>query len=216
MAAPEPTQKPPSGQPGRRRFIGQTGLLVAGLSSAGLRQALASPTHTPRRRRRITADHAQLVTTLAELIIPRTDSPGAIDADVPGFMRAVLERWYTDTEFMVFIEGLASLDREAVQHHGCTFVHCLETQQIAVLQTSETKARDWHRAHPEIVSADSLIGKTPIDEHTPFFTRLKELVTVGYYTSEIGAQASMVYLPIPMRYSGEASLAESAGKAYVW
>lgn len=189
---------------------------MAGLGSMGLRQALANPQHSPALRRRLSPAQARLVACLADLVIPRTDTPGAIDAGVPEFMHTVLERWCTDTEFSVFAEGLSWLERAAGERYGGAFARCAEAEQTVLLHEAEVQARDWHRAHPEKVSADSLIGKTPIDEHIPFFTRLKELVTVGYYTSELAAQAVLVYLPIPMRYTGEASLADSAGKPYVW
>ncbi len=45
---------------------------------------------------------------------------------------------------------------------------------------------------------------------------LDELVVVGYYTSAVAAQSEMVYLPIPNAYRGEATLADSDGKQYIW
>ena len=36
----------------------------------------------------------------------------------------------------------------------------------------------------------------------PFFLRLKELTTTGYFTSEIGATKALAYLPVPGRFDG--------------
>lgn len=200
----------------RRDFLARAGCLATAASTALAGPLVVAGTPAPRPHRRLADTHQALLPVLAELIIPRTDTPGAIEAGVPAFMHEVLTTWLTDTEFAVFTEGLAWLDREAQTRHGRAFIRCTETEHVALLETTEVQARDWHRAHPVPVTTDSVTGKAPIDERTPFFTRLKEIVSVGYFTSEVATNATMVYLPIPMRYTGEASLAESGGKPYAW
>ena len=49
----------------------------------------------------------EMVRVLAEMIIPATDTPGAIEAGVPRFIEMMVADWYTDTERGIFLDGLA-------------------------------------------------------------------------------------------------------------
>src|SRR6185295_20255069 len=57
-------------------------------------------------------DEAQqkMVAELAEVILPRTDTPGAIDAGVPAFIDHIVSDWYSAQERAIFIEGLRAID----------------------------------------------------------------------------------------------------------
>ena len=151
---------------------------------------------------------------LAKNVIPRTDTPGAIDAGVPAFIEQILSNWYTDTEHRIFMQGLDTLEREAWQRFGNAYPACSEEQQHLLLAEQEIHARDQQRLHPPPQA--SAADKPLIDEQAPFFNKLKELVVVGYYTSEVAALTEMVYLPVPNAYRGEATLADSNGKQYIW
>lgn len=157
-----------------------------------------------------------MIAPLCDLVIPRTDTPGAVDVGVPAFVREVIANWLTDTEFSVFTQGLRALDGQAHKHYTRAFIQCSHAQQTALLTQAQARAHDYHRAHPAPATSDSLIDKTPLDPNTPFFTRLRELITVGYQTSETVVRTRMVYLPVPNRYEGEASIALSGGKQYAW
>ncbi len=131
---------------------------------------------------------------LAELIIPRTDTPGAIEAGVPHFIELMVSDWYTDTERTIFFEGLATLEAFCQQKFGKAFLACAEHDQIAALTHMETLAAGYKGQ-----SAQSPMSKE-VDEHVPFFGKIKELTVIGYYTSEIGAKQELIYQPMPMEY----------------
>ena len=46
------------------------------------------------------------VTTISELIIPQTDTPGAKAARVNEFIDLILTEWYDDEEKSIFLTGL--------------------------------------------------------------------------------------------------------------
>lgn len=190
----------------RRDFIATTGLFLGTVSASGLVHALNSGVYTARsRQHKLSSLQMALITTLSDLIIPRTDTPGALEAGVPEFVRGVVSDWYTDSEFNVFATGLQWLENSANKRFRCSYVRCRDVEKTTLLQEMEADARDYHRAHPPEVTSDSVAGKGAIDEFAPFFTKIKELVVIGYYTSELAAQTEMVYLPIPMKYAGEAT-----------
>ena len=53
----------------------------------------------------------ETVATIAELIIPKTDTPGARDAGVPGFIDVMLAEWGDDEQRQMFTAGLANATR---------------------------------------------------------------------------------------------------------
>ncbi|MGZ3374051.1 MAG: gluconate 2-dehydrogenase subunit 3 family protein, partial [Gemmatimonadaceae bacterium] len=61
--------------------------------------------------RTLDRDQLALVTELAELIIPETDTPGATRVRVPEFIDLMLTEWATDDERAKFLAGLADIDK---------------------------------------------------------------------------------------------------------
>src|SRR5215467_2404979 len=54
-----------------------------------------------------------LVVTMAELIIPATDTPGAKGAKVNEFMDVILTDWAEPKERQHFLDGLADVDKQS-------------------------------------------------------------------------------------------------------
>ena len=54
-----------------------------------------------------------------------------------------------------------------------------------------------------------------VDQNTPFFTKLKELTVLGYFTSEVGAKQALAYNPMPMRYDGDYDF-DKVGREWSW
>ena len=65
---------------------------------------------------------ADIVSAVAEIIIPRTDTPGATDAGVPGFIDRVLKDVYSEEDRRRYLTGLTAFDAAAQVDHGRKFV----------------------------------------------------------------------------------------------
>lgn len=139
----------------------------------------------------LSAQQNDLVTTIAELIIPETDTPGARAARVNTFVDKMLTEWYKADERAHFLSGLADVDARAQDVIGKAFMEGTAEEQTAVLQAMEQDAMEQ--------------DATPLP---PFFHTMKELTLVGYYTSEIGATQELQWLAAPGRYDGCAPLEE--------
>ncbi|MGH7575557.1 MAG: gluconate 2-dehydrogenase subunit 3 family protein [Longimicrobiales bacterium] len=150
---------------------------------------LGQPLRTFDRRQR------ELVATLAELIIPTTDTPGARAARVDVFIDGLLTDIFTPGERDEFLEGLSSTDAHARAAYGVSILECAPPQQVEVLATLEREARE----------AD--------DGSRAFFPWLKELTLVGYYTSEIGASQELSYVHVAGSYDGDIPYAQ-IGRAH--
>ena len=136
--------------------------------------------------RTFTAHQNETVATIAELIIPKTDTPGAREAGVPAFVDVMLAEWADDDQRKFFTEGLANVDERARAAYAKTFIACTPEQQSEILQDL-----DYELAR---------LRDTKSNTSKNFFQAMKWLTLTGYYTSEVGATAELHYRVVPGRY----------------
>jgi hypothetical protein len=120
------------------------------------------------------AHQNEMVVTLSELIIPRTDTPGAKAALVNRFVDAVLED-VDEPERKQFLRGLAWMDARSQELFGAEFLKTAPEQQAAlltILSSGRNKA------------LEDQIG-------VEFFEAIKGLTITGYYTSEVGMKQEL-------------------------
>jgi hypothetical protein len=187
----------------RRTLLRNTALVLGGIASSSVtravlagvdgRIAIQKPVFTTLQR--------EQCSLLTEMIIPRTDTPGAIEAGVPRFLEVMVSDWYTDRERAIFFSGLEMLDNYCTDSFNKRFLECDQDQRISALEQAE-KDSEGYKA-----DADGMTGEGegslmpgPEDEGKPFFIKLKELTVLGYYTSEVGAKQELRYDPMPMEY----------------
>jgi gluconate 2-dehydrogenase gamma chain len=140
----------------------------------------------------LTPVQSELVATLAELIIPTTDTPGGRAAGVNRFIDGMLTSIYTEAERKHFLAGLADLEGRA-RARGADFLSSSVETQVQILRELEAEAR----AARSVNSADG-----------SFFHEIKALTLVGYYRSEIGATQELKYVLIPGYYNGDVPFKE--------
>ena len=154
------------------------------------------------------------VATLAELIIPRTDTPGARDAKVHEFIDLMLAEWMQPAERQNFLTGLADVRERAWKAHRASFIDCTEAQQTMILEKLEEKAQKElaaaakkaekaeRKAKSRAEKGQETRPATGMPSPRPFFSHLKELTLVGYYTSEIGATEELNHVIVFDEYEG--------------
>src|SRR3569833_663780 len=108
------------------------------------------------------------ISRIAELIIPETDTPGAVGAGVPEYIDALVAR-NTDHQLVV-ADGLRWLDAEAQRAAQKNFVELTEAQQLQILT-------------PLCAAYDANIDNRA--RNVQFFGLIKNLTADGYYTSRI-------------------------------
>ena len=129
---------------------------------------------------------SETVATIAELIIPATDTPGARAAQVDRFIDLLLAEWATDDDRATFLKGLADVDARAHAAFGTDFLTATEAQRVTLLTQLDGEAQERHTA--------------TANAQPPFFQRMKFLAVFGYCTSEVGATAELRYQTIPGSY----------------
>ena len=193
----------------------QFALAASGSLAARLVQAAAlesSTRHGHSELSALTAPQRAMVALLAELIIPRTDTPGAAEAGVPGFIDHIVTSWYTAAERRIFINGLTKLEGDSVQQFGRGFAACDDTQRAELLSAAESVSI-------EIRKSESHPGMDVQDEpeaRSPFFYKLKELTVLGYYTSELGSTTELNYNPVPGHFEGDVDFQAAGGRQWSW
>lgn len=183
----------------RRALLKISALFLGGTASLSVTQALlAGASAKPEAMGQyFSAEQQQAVNLLAEMIIPTTDTPGAVSAGVPDFIATIVGEWYNDTERRIFHNGLLALNTFCQAQEKKDFVRATEATRLAALTAQEHEANDYqspaHAGHPMAKHND---------DNLPFFSKLKELVVLGYYTSEVGATQELIYTPMPGYYDG--------------
>lgn len=138
-----------------------------------------------------------LIAALAETIIPRTDSPGAIDAGVESFIIMMIKECSDVNTQNRFLTGLNELKDYTLTKFGNTFINLKVTERESVLGYFENERMKMQGIFGKV--QNRVFGKS-------FFTLLKELTVQGYCTSEPGATLGLAYIEIPGMYKGCISL----------
>ena len=147
---------------------------------------------------------AALVSDVVDIMIPRTDTPGAKDVGVPAFIDIMLRDTYPKKDQERYLTGLEAFAAHAKNVHGKPFVELDSAQQEALVRAAHTAALLEMRA-------DTSPGRR---NRRPFILMTKELAMLGFFTSEVGATQVLQYVAVPGRYRSCIPVSEAGnGKA---
>lgn len=155
------------------------------------RRSLARPevglsSRAPGVRVALTDHELEIVGLVADLILPRSDTPSATDLGVPAFVDLIVGEWMDDEDASEFRAGLASLDDTARARSGAPFAAAPEENRLAIVRTLD-------EGLPEVGS------DAPVPDG--FYPTLKRLVVTGYFTTAQGASQTG-YRITPGMYAG--------------
>lgn len=135
-------------------------------------------------------DIIDLLGDVADTILPPTSSPGAKEAGVGGFIPVMVRDCYPPEDQKVFVEGLGKLEDGAKAKFHRAFRE-LEAGERTELLTEIDKEAGEHQRNK----------KKGDPNH--YFSMLKQITLLGYFTSELGATKALRYVPIPGKYIGD-------------
>jgi len=152
----------------------------------------------------LTPAQAKTLDAVAELIIPATDTPGAREAGVPRSVDAWLGDYSPPAQAAAIKAGLDRIDADARAAHGAAFAALTPAQQTPILARYDSAARPAAQPVGRGDTETGLSNKaaTPPPSGPPFFPALKDLITAGYFTSQLGATKAVRYDPVPGAYHG--------------
>lgn len=155
-----------------------------------------------------------LVSRIVDLMLPRTDTPGALDVGVPAFIDTMLKAVCSRAAREQYLQGLRYFDAAAQAQHGKPFLKLEAAQQKALIQRQQEAAiADEHSAAAqkqkdlwqEVRSTKMLEQRTKAEgpgRKRSFILTTKELALLGFFTSEPGATQVLQYVAIPGAYHG--------------
>ncbi len=98
-------------------------VFIVGAATLVLPAYLTSCTSQPRfalSRLKLTRDQELLLTELTDVVIPKTDTPGAKELGVHVFFTKMIDDCFSDEEIMIFEKGMASFELYTL--NGKTFI----------------------------------------------------------------------------------------------
>jgi len=190
----------------RREALKRTALIMGGAVSApaimGILKGCSARPTVDWKPVFLKEDQASIVTQVAEIIIPRTDTPGAKDTGVPAFIDQILKEVYSPEDQGWFTSGLQAFNEQAKKENGKDFPDLDEEDQAAFVK----------KVHDEAIKAARDTNPAP---KRPFILMMKELTMLGFFTSEPGATKVLQYVAVPGAYKGCLPLSE-AGNGKTW
>jgi gluconate 2-dehydrogenase gamma chain len=190
----------------RREALKRTAWIMGGAVSApaimGVLKGCAAKPTIDWKPLFLTEDQGILVSQVAEIIIPKTDTPGAKDTGVPAFIDLMLKDAYAKEDQDRFLESLKSFEDECKTEHGDSFMDLDVERQTAFVK----------KVHDQAVATEKSTKPAP---KRPFILMTKELTMLGFFTSEVGATQVLQYVAVPGAYKGCIPLSE-AGNGKTW
>jgi hypothetical protein len=164
---------------GRREAIRRAALL-AGIAIAPDWLDFAVSAQAPAAKTYLTPAQGAILSAAAERILPRTDTPGAIDAGVPAFIDRFYGEFMGPADRKLLVSVLDEIEQMARARNG-SFSGLPAAQQDSVLRSV----------------AELQQTQTPSS-----FGLLRSVTVLGYFTSEQVAKNVLHYDPVPGSYDG--------------
>ena len=137
-----------------------------------------------------------IISNLMELIIPTTDTPGAIELKLPEFLDAYVDAVWSQEDQARFAEGWTAFKSSAVKASGKE-------------NASQLTLEDWDAQLANYLKSES----TPSEDDlaAAFADQLRGLTVNAFKTNEYIGENVLAYDPIPGDYKGCVDLQETTG-----
>lgn len=138
-----------------------------------------------------TQDNIAFLDEVAETILPKSNTPGAKDAEVGKFMTVMVNDCYEEKDQKIFHEGIGKLDEACNKMHGHGFMKADAAHRKELLTALDKEAKD---------NAEK--KKTNKDLPNHYFSQIKQLTLLGFFTSKPGLTECFDYHAVPGKYDG--------------
>lgn len=184
----------------RREALKNSALFSAYAFSAGTVAAILSGCNPDRpagekvwKPKFLSADQNELLIKLVDVILPKTDTPSASEVGVNKFIDELMATYCPDQEKQDFAAGMTKALEDNPEDINAYLI------QIA----AEAKSNDMEKSKG-------------VDDYKSreFFTQLRSLTLLGYYTSEEVGTEVLAYDPVPTEFIGCYPLEKTGGRAW--
>jgi len=139
-----------------------------------------------------------LIGTVADIVIPRTDTPGATDAGVPLFIDQMFTAVYSKADQTRYLTAMAAYDKAG----GKPFMQLDDAQRKALVEKLHKEALAVPKGGKPAPAAD-------------FVLMSKKLTMLGFFLSQPGCTQVLQYDPVPAAWHADIPLSK-AGNGKAW
>lgn len=172
----------------RRVMLGGSLFMVSAAALVGCKEEATDVEIIAQNGQFFTANELTILADVSEIMIPKTETPGAIDAQVASVVDALMLTWANEGTRQQFRDELAAYNTRSQTSYGKDYLKLSKEERTALLVEVDKEA----------------FSEEPF-EGAEGYRRVKYLVFRAYYTSESG---SADHVPVPGGYYGDLTLAE--------
>ena len=125
---------------------------------------------------------------VAETIIPKTNTPGAKEAESGKFIALYATDCYSEADKETVFQGIYKLNATSNAKYGKEFIEITNTQKQELLTIIDAEAKKHNLQNQQ--------------QSIHYFTMMKQLILLAFFTSEFGVTQVLRYNPVPGKYEG--------------
>lgn len=174
----------------RREAISAVGFLVGGtvIGAEAFLSGCSKPS-SPNATGLLTNDQIAFLNEVGETILPTTaSSPGAKDAKVGEFMDIMVQDCYSSADQNIFLDGITTLDKVSKTKYDKGFVQLSPGERHELLLGVDAEASKYKEI------------RKPEDPEAHYYSMMKQLTILGYFSSEIGSTKALNHVAVPGHY----------------
>jgi len=151
-----------------------------------------------------TESEAKTIAAILDMILPRTDTPGALDVKSDIFIDKVIAKTYDEEAQAKMRSEIAAFNSECEKNFGNAFVELNPADREKVLQAAEKNSGKFS---PGVWG--TAVGK---QEPIGFYRSIKSMAIWAYFSSEEIGKNVLAYDPIPGTYEPCMPLSEGQNR----
>lgn len=188
----------------RRKALKNTGLIAGATVMAptflSLLQSCKSEARLDWKPLFLDNDEASFISALVDTILPKTETPGALDVKVDLFLDKVFAKTYDAAAQQSLRSDIKEFNQECIDTYGDSFSNLTDSDKHAFLELAESKGGKFNKG----------VWGTAVGEPQTisFYRSLKSMAIWAYFSSEEIGKHVLNYDPIPQEYDGCKSVSE--------
>jgi hypothetical protein len=139
-------------------------------------------------------EQAEFISVLVDTLLPKTQTPGALDMKVDIFIDLVVNKMFNETGQKSFVDGIMKMEEVCKEKYDKNFVDLEPADRNEILKSEEVNSGKYN----------GQVWGTRVGVQKPvgFYRSLKSLALWGYFSSEEIGKNILTYDPIPGEYLG--------------
>jgi hypothetical protein len=185
----------------RRELLKMIAVLTGG-AVVGAEAFLSGCTNAEKTGAAFSENDIAFLNEVGETILPETKTPGAKAANVGQFMTVYVNDCYEEADQKIFHDGMKKIDEACEKMHGHSFIKSTSLQKHELFVSLDKEEKDYRKEKSEKDKEAKAKDKNAKGLPNHYFTLMKQLTLLGFFTSKEGVTKALRYVPVPGRYEG--------------